>query len=176
MSRFTISPSFPLLSLLPLSSLLDDPSLSPPPRLSFCPSSRLAVFRFFTPPPYPLQLTPAQPAPPGVLLHVELHSSRLFVLHSQTMEKGICKLRKSELFDSSNTKTDQRTGVPDQRWFVTHPSVPRLKKNPCLEILDRIAQIHLLSSFIEAVTSERINMDFFFPGKVWVGVRTSWWV
>lgn len=47
MSRFTISPSFSLLSLLPLSSLLDDPSCSLPTRLSFCPSSRVAVFHFF---------------------------------------------------------------------------------------------------------------------------------
>lgn len=48
MSRFTISPSFSLLSLLPLSSLLDDPSCSLPTRLSFCPSSRVAVFHFFS--------------------------------------------------------------------------------------------------------------------------------
>lgn len=47
MSRFTIPPFFSLFSLLPLSTLLDDPSLSLPPRLSFCPSSRVAVFYFF---------------------------------------------------------------------------------------------------------------------------------
>lgn len=51
MSRLAISPSFSLLSLLPLSSLQDDPWLSPPPRLSSCPSSRVAVLHFFSNPP-----------------------------------------------------------------------------------------------------------------------------
>lgn len=56
MSRLAIPPSFSLLSLLPLSSLQDDPWLSPPPRLSSCPSSRVAVLHFFFPPRIPLHI------------------------------------------------------------------------------------------------------------------------
>lgn len=50
MSRSAISPSFSLFSLLPLSSLQDEPWLSPPPRLSSRPSSRVAVLNFFQQP------------------------------------------------------------------------------------------------------------------------------
>ena len=39
---------FSSLSLLPLSSLVDDPSPSLPPRLSFCPSSRVSVSSLFS--------------------------------------------------------------------------------------------------------------------------------
>lgn len=109
-SRLAISPSFSLLSLLPLSSLQDDPSLSPPPRLSFCPSSRVAVFHFST--------TPT----PHILLHVEPQQfSPWFLVHG----KGCFLTVKVQTVRCPLCKERQR--VQNLQGFVRHHSV--LEKN-----------------------------------------------
>lgn len=79
MSRFTISPSSALLSLLPLSSIRDDPSRS-------LPAACLPVLRHGLLCSFPL-------FPAGVSLHLQLLSWKriLSLLHSS---KNICKLEK----------------------------------------------------------------------------------
>lgn len=102
MSRFTISPSFSLLSLLPLSSLLDDPSRSLPPAC-------LSVLR------HGLLCSISFPPPTLCILHHgELHSSWLilFTFKSRPKRKNYLltvkkKNPKKQLLDFYSTKTDK---------------------------------------------------------------------
>lgn len=176
MSRFTISPSFPLLSLLPLSSLLDDPSLSPPPRLSFCPSSRVAVFRFFTPHPTPsnsLQPNPPHPAscymlnftPHGYLCSIHRPWKRVYV-NCESQNCQLAPIQRQTRGQGSQTSTG----------LSLIPQFPGKKKKIHAQRYWTGLHRSIFCHHLQRLLPLRGSTWIFFPGKVWVGVRTSWWV
>lgn len=148
MSRLAISPSFSLLSLLPLSSLQDDPWLSPPPRLSSCPSSRVAVLHFFSNP----------PTTPCIPLHIGLQFFSYLRLIPGPWKvlfvNCTCQNCKMSIMQRKTKRSGRTVGWNLQvflNFILRHHSHAQSLQQ---EITDLP-----LSSFAEAVTAEQI---FFF--------------